>query len=771
MSRQLPLILLAAAVICGSAHASGLPASSAYMSDAQKSYVQDATSDTIGGVNMITCIMSSMRPDALVNQGPYIALIDQNACDSAKSGASTSGTSAGAAAAPNYMTTIVDSTRASNSDPMLVKAWIALNKGNGAAVTVLAHISATEAPSASNPYGVFRLDYCGTTAGVSGCLMNGFMEGGNGTLSYFEVDNNNGGSQTIALQLNSVGTATGTGSVAAQQSGGGGGNGSFAFDFAYDQNYFLRSDSANDTQCFSRDATDPATGLSVWQYGLYDSTTGDRIERNSGFPIKYTVSGTDYQGFVGYFGLSVQSGSPAPANGSTVQKVNYLDGSATATDYTVATNGGRLTRYTRQSRTLHSIDKIRFDAYVNNGPTLGLPDSNTQYEMYWDEVSGMFVVTGEQMCGQSGCQLSTLPATISLNASAFASMGGVQGWSQSLGGDLFIDLTGVSGAVDSTMITVVYHVQDLVYPDDTTVPATLYCANNCPTAGSLAAYFGQAAGNPVASPYTAGSYNNFQPLPVGRLTSYTVAGAVLSDASQQAVIDTNPADYQAYSQYQNGIQSGRLFGSLTDAQCPGNANPANYCDYQVNSASVYYVWQTGPGSWNQFAALKDSSSNFVHFDAPLNVNFVVPAGAAFGAYAGTTLVLQYNGFGDLSGIPGSCVSQSTNLPVDCTTPNSRYVPQFVIPYDPTVSPQQGVVTSSVNGVTTTYLVKWLQREIRFAVKAASVCSNDQLLAPTGVTLPTSASLKDPSNSSSDVYLGTEPVVTSAPRVIQGVVEY
>ena len=770
MSRTLPSLLLAVALGPATVAAYGLPSTSAYLMDTQKSYVQDATSDTIGGVNMIACIMSSMRPDALVNQGPYIALIDQNACDAAKSSASTSGTSASAAAAPNYMTTVVDSTRASNSDPMLVKAWISLKKDGGTAVTVYAHISATEAPSASNPYGVFRLDYCGGVAGVSGCLMNGFMEGGSGALSYFEIDNNNGGSQTIALQLNSVGTATGTGSVAAQQSGNGG-NGSFAFDFAYNQNYFLRSDSTINTQCFSRDATDPATGLSVWQYGLYDSSTGARVERNSGFPIKYTVNGSDYQGYVGYFGLSLPAGAPTPADGSTVQQVNYQNGSASTTDFTVVTNGGRLTRYTRQSRTLQSIDKIRFDAYVNNAAALGLPDSNTQYEMYWDNAAGMFVVTGEQMCSQNGCQLSTLQSPPSVAPSAWVSMGGVQGWSQSLGGDVFIDLSVVSGPVDSSAITVVYHVQDLVYPGDSTVPATLYCANNCPTAASLQAYFGQSGANPVASPYAGASYNNFQPTSVAGLTAYTVVNAVMTDPSSQAVVDTNASAYHAFSQYQNGLMSGRLFGNLGDAQCPGTSSPANYCDYQVNSAAVYYVWQTGPGSWNQFAALKDATATFVHFDAPLNVNFNVPAGAEFGSYAGTAIILQYNGFGDLSGIPGSCVSPSTNLAVDCTTPNSRYVPQFVIPYDPTATPQQGIATTSTNGVTTTYLVKWLQREIRFAVKAASVCSIAQLVAPTGVTLPTSVSLKDPSSSSSDVYLGTQPVVTSAPRVIQGVVKY
>jgi len=38
-------------------------------------------------------------------------------------------------------------------------------------------------------------------------------------------------------------------------------------------------------------------------------------------------------------------------------------------------------------------------------------------------------------------------------------------------------------------------------------------------------------------------------------------------------------------------------------------------------------------------------------------------------------------------------------------------------------------------------------------------------------LPTAAALLDPSNSRSSVYLGVEPTVTAAPRVIQGVVEY
>ena len=765
LNRGLTLPLaFSVAGICA-VHAAPGP-NSAYVTDPQTSYVQDATSDSIGQVNMISCIMHSMRPDALVNQGPYVALIDKNKCDSSK-GSGGSSTDASASQAPEYMTAVVDSTRASNADPMLAKAWISFSE-EGKALTVFAHISATEAPSAANPYGAFRMDYCGILDGTQTCRLNGFMQGGSGVLSYFEADDHGDGSDVTALQLTSVGTTSGSGSINVQGSNGNGGTNTFAYNFAYNPNNFLRADSLNGSECFSRDATDPDTGLSVWQYGLYDATTGARIDRNSGFPIQFASDGKTYQGYTGYYGLSLQAGAPTPANGSTVQKVDYTNGAATTANYAVVTNGGRLTRYTRLTRTLQSIDKIHFNSFINDAGTLGLPDNNTQYELFWDDAAGRFMAVGEMQCNQNGCQLSTFAQAQAIDPVLWVSQGGVQGFSQSLGGDLFVSLAGLSGSVDSTNTPVVYHIQDLVYPDDATLPATLYCVSNCPTAASLQSFLVQGQGS---SPYVAGTSNNFAPVSAAGLTSYSTVNAVLTDSAGQAVTDTNTDDFQSTQQYQNGVMSGRLFASLGDAVCPDNATPADYCDYQVNSASVYYVWQTGPGNFNQFAAIKDSSGAFVHFDATLNVNFQVPAGAQYGDYAGTSIVLQYSGFGNLFGIPGSCVSATTNASVACGAEGSRYVPQFVIPYDPSASPQKGVVTNTSSSGTTSYLVKWLQREIRFAVKSPSVCTTANLVAPTNVSLPTAAMLKNPSSSSSDVYLGTRPTLTSAPRVIQGEVKY
>jgi hypothetical protein len=155
----------------------------------------------------------------------------------------------------------------------------------------------------------------------------------------------------------------------------------------------------------------------------------------------------------------------------------------------------------------------------------------------------------------------------------------------------------------------------------------------------------------------------------------------------------------------------------------------------------------------------------VQFVAPLQLNYHVPEGSGYGEYAGTNIVLQYAGYGELFGIPGHCVSANTNETVDCAVQSeeTRYVPAFVIPHDLTL----GAATDSNDG--TEYLVKWLEREIRFARKSGGEC--DELLLPDDVELPGVAQLNSPADPNSDVYVGERPVVTDTPRVIHGEVKY
>ena len=106
-------VLLALAIVQSPLVLADPPSTSPYATDAQNSHVEDATSRGIGQVNMITCIMSSMRPDATVNDGAYNALIDQQKCDQ-NARASTDNANA-AVQSSTFMTSTVNSTRTSNS--------------------------------------------------------------------------------------------------------------------------------------------------------------------------------------------------------------------------------------------------------------------------------------------------------------------------------------------------------------------------------------------------------------------------------------------------------------------------------------------------------------------------------------------------------------------------------------------------------------------------------------------------------------------------------
>jgi len=161
------------------------PANSPYSTDPQNSHVEDATSRGINQVNMITCIMGAMRADALVNDGAYNALVDMQKCD--PEARSSTDNASGATQSNQFATATIDSTRASNDQPMRARIWIDDPEAEGATINV--NVSASEAPTAGNPYGVFRLDYCGAMPGAPGCAFNGFLEGATSGVTYLSVSN------------------------------------------------------------------------------------------------------------------------------------------------------------------------------------------------------------------------------------------------------------------------------------------------------------------------------------------------------------------------------------------------------------------------------------------------------------------------------------------------------------------------------------------------------------------------------------------------------
>ncbi len=736
-------------------------ASSHYYTDPQSEYVQDATSDRIGTVNMIMCLLGALRPDAMVNAGNYVALADKTKCQSNKAVASNSSNSGGAVQA-NYMRGIVNATRASNSAPMRVRIWFE-NQEDALSMDIYIDLTVSEAPSAANAYGQFTMNYCGKDAsgGVPGCLMKGRLAATASGISFYEQET--GGTRTTQLVLeNSGATDSGSGAIRSVQPPGA------TVDnlFAYDASHFLRGDGTTNF-CFTRDKN--AAAGSVWRYGVYTST-GARLERNSGFPVKYTaVDSTVYQGFMGYYGLSLPD-EAGIANGDTVVKQGA--NGAAESSYTLVKLGGRLTRFTRDSRTLAQIDRIRFTVSAWQFPSQPFAAfataagksfaqsqaDNDQIEMYWDAGGSRFVATGLQSCGLSGCLSNTFATEAAVDNAVVGSGSmarGFQGYSPALGGEIFVNL-GSAAPAPSTPVAM--RIQELVYPAD--YPASLYCVSNC-LRGSLITLGNLLSGNV----HHAGNGNVWN---ASQLRTYTFSGNLLQDENGGSVVSTVAADSLEGTPFKWGIRTGILadaadLSSPSDLDCTPSAPGGTYCTDRINALAMYYVWETGTNPWNGFTALRDGS-DYLRFDPPLNLNFTVPTGAEYGDYAGTSLVLQYSGFGNLWGLPGKCVSPDDNAEISCgSSSNARFVPQFTIPHSLTT----GLVTNGGS----TYYVKWLDRELRLAEQPLGSCSGLALPSVGSLSLPSASDVQDPSDATNTtVYIGAKPTLTSAPAVIHGVVQ-
>lgn len=737
---------------------------SAYYTDAQNEFVQDATTDRIGTVNMIMCIIGALRSDALVNRGTYVALVDQSKCDTrTKASASNSGgTTAGSQA--NYMRAVVNATRSSNGDPMIARVWFE-NEEQGQTIDIHIHLTVAQGPTSSNPFGVFTMNYCGRDPSgmITGCIFKGRLAATSTGLSFYEEEATGGSPNTTQLLLSNTGTSdTGAGAIRQVHQS----SGTEAALFAFDTTHFLRGDGTTN-YCFSREKDNASS--SVWRYGVYDGA-GARLERDSGFPVKYTDNANnEFQGFMGYYGLFLPDAAGA-ANGDLV--VRQAANGGTETHYTLVKLGGRLTKFTKNTTTLSGVEKVRFTVQAWRFPSAPFATfatlagksfaqaqaDNDQIEMYWDDTAGAFKATALLACGMSGCATSTFSSEAAVDGSVVASgdmARGFQGFSGALGGEVFVAL---GGAAPSSATPVTTREQSLVYPDE--YPSSVHCISNCVKGSQLT--LGNLQTNAIF--YSGNAFD----ARATQVRTYVFSGDVLEDPDGAPVISTVAADQLTGSPYRSGVRTGILADSadinaLTDLDCDPSSPTGFYCLDRINALDHYYVWETGTNNWNQFTALQDGSTGYVRFDPPLNMNYTVPAGSAYGDYAGTNLVLQYSGFGNLWGVPGKCVSADDNSEVSCAGgSNVRFVPRFSIPFSLTT----GVVTHA----STPYYVKWLDRELRLAEEPLGNCGTLTLPSIGGLTLPTAADVQDPSDpAQTSVYIGTKPSITSAPTVIHGVV--
>ena len=722
---------IAASCLLGAAHAAP-PSTSPYLTDPQSEYVQDTTADSISSLNMVLCIVGSMSAGSMVNAGPYIALVDMNKCDTKKA-------SGAAAGATNYATAVLDVTRTSNNDPMLGKVWLSMSE-EGKAVDVFIHLSATESPSSTQPYGLFRLDYLGKKNGMAG--FNGFVDSQASSISQYETGSN---SNNTAMALAATSTTSGAGTITTM--------GGPAFDFAYDATHFRRSDGTND-QCFDRSKA--SAQKSVWQYGTYNAVDGSRVDMaHPGFPIVASYGGASYYGFANYWGINFQGldlntiPDAQPISGLTVTDQRPSN----TTSYTLSKVGGKLTKWTQQATTLDSLNNIPFSF---GGDLTGLSDNSAvtgfqNWQMQWSSTTQSFTVIGIQQCGGNGCVTTPVSPVANVLTDAFNDKP-ISGWADAYGGNITIPST---GAPHTALDTLYYYAQSTVVPGSAAL--NLHCLNQCPTAASLMVF--TAGGQ--SSPFGNGTDQQWFSAPAANTVSYSFDSGGLEDGSggtAHSLVLEQASQYPQGSMYaQNGINTGRLFDApLTEANCPmvvtGTVcEPAN--------PTAYYTWSTGPQQWQQSLWLTNGTT-VVPFDAPQNIPYTVPNDSTvYGSYAGVPILLQFNGFGNLYGIPGSCVDPVNNAPVQCNAPNARYVPAFSIPDG---------ATMTLPSPATPLIVKALNAEIRLKNLGANATACSAMTL-SGIAPPTGGT-HDPSDSADSMYIGVKPTVTAPPKVIDGVVQ-
>ncbi|MEY4750098.1 MAG: hypothetical protein RIQ60_2312 [Pseudomonadota bacterium] len=763
------LSALAVAAMLGAmaAHAAP-PTSGAYLLDQTQSHVEDATSKGLKLPNTVLCYMNATGANqtAVVNVGDYLALIDETRCENSSAAAAMSSTSSVAAGAPRYARAFINSHRSDNSSPLNARMWIMqdeMRSASGSVITGVIHarLAASEAASDVSPYGRFHVDFCGLPDGTTDCLnaMYGYAEGDGASVKAFQR-----GDQNISMTLTGS-TTSGSGRVVFAESAGAPVT---DWQFAYDAAYFRRDLSAGGSdQCFDRAFAN--ADKTAWSYGVYGAD-GARLERNSGFPIK---SGNNY-GYVGYWGLWMQ-GKATLDDGASVTRYAYSNQQAASGTYTLVRKDGRLKKLTRHQTTLDGIRNVPFSFWVNqsfNDTGNTLRNAGTVLELRWN--GGDFIITAQG--GSGGGSPTPDAAGNALPAQVLQSSWNLNGWSQSLGGSITL-LTRDSNGVylpPTASSVVTYRSETVVAPGSVDWPSgSLHCLSDCPRGGANFISGLNNTSNTGLTPYLnlvldtgaqpITSRWNWQPVLKGNELNYTLGAS--GQANDGVLLNANLAPVvwagtsaPANSEYQNGFQSGRLVDdtALASLQCAAGGGPGatHYCQDRIDSIDTYYVWETGPNSWNRFSGLMAAGGAMVQFDAPLALQYAVPADAPH-AYAGAQMVLQYNGFGDLQGVPGKCVDPLTNADVPCSSNNgsTRWVSAFVIP--------EGSAVSDGNS---TYWVKPLQQELRLKKVSASLCAGLTLPTILDGDMPGGGGFSDPSGLA-------VPVVTEAPRVIHGAVQY
>ena len=735
--------------------------SSDYEKDETFFYVQDETSESLNTVNSLLCQFDKVNALDMAGLGNYKALIDIEQCDQevgSASGASAGGDDNNSGGSRPDLTTWIVNSEEQGTDQLVVKIWVEDEAGNDGpqggggtdgtlaggpmmdtqnAIIQAKMIINRAAEGDDHPFEMnfafYPVDDAGNMAETA--ETKGYMKktvgavGGEKQIQFYSVSQEfeEVWEEGLTLSYNTT-TQRGSGSTLGMEWGMAGPT-AVKNNFAYNTDYFHRENIAQERACMDRNNFHET----AWRYGMYDSATGERVEINSGFPISKTVAGETYYGWVGMWGLWMPE-EAGISEGVQVTKDSYSD--EVGETYTVTQRGGKLERHSKKTLTMDEVKNIPLNWWDQV--------SSSEFQVMWD--GSKLVKIADR--GPPSWRWQPIEPAVEVLFSAGTY--GFYFYAQSLGGAGQIKFANIiDDEADVPVVnadsSVIFHSQETVFLNDPAVPTSLVCYDDCLNSLNL----------DQSDPHHPRHYDD-----VGAPIEYTFSDGVLTEVGANDVILATATTNNS------GVWNGALFentiANLDKLKCDWDA--AKTCAWKAwDQLDVFYTWQTGPNEWNKMTSLKDGSGNIQKFDLPKQVKYTHQTGK----YKDSVFYLDYEGFGNLWGIPETCMNKDTGITKDCwdvtheewESNSIRWMSQFVIPA--TVDGIRSVAIGS-DAASTEYVIKALDVEQSPRKVDDAFCSVSELALETQ-TLPTLEGWVAPG-------LGAMPEVSGAPAVINGVVQ-
>ncbi|MEZ6014163.1 MAG: hypothetical protein R3F49_03545 [Planctomycetota bacterium] len=698
------------------------PVDSAYITDVARVHVFDPSMEALEQGNQILCMIGLTAYDQMVNEGNYIAQVDEDLCQSGQEPSEGNGESS--AAAQSLMFFTVNAARASNTAPQINSLWVPVNGPNDTEMMIHARMTVEEGPSETDPFGVFQMNWAGVadgqtieTPGMFGVLKNDSLAypGFEFFESQGDVDvpaSPNEYSSRTAVHV-SIDPVTQRGAARIQVTErydfGGGDSGALTSNYriAFNETHMKRQlDSGPVTTISRTDFTDR-----VYRYNLYyadGEDLGERVVLNSGFNIK---SESGAYGWAGYHGIWMPPGVEL-ADGDIVTRND--PGSSEVLEYTVDQSPGRLIEYSRETLALTELTGQEFEWW----------ESGSRYRV--DYSVSDFRRTGVWNWSNESWDAIEPPTVIDVAMAG----GNLSMFSQSLGGPVnYVDGDDVITFFAERFVGPEHDLLANAVSEEVQLLGFMQCLRSGIT-GSEAdtgqIYLSNAPD--VNTPHVY-RFNS---------TDLTLRHDPNGDGSVLNVVGLAEGETPTSGPNTWGMRSGPLVESTAGLNSI----------YEIWNVSTFYVYETGHNPWNQRVGLFDALGDPVVFDRPIEFLYTHSTANDMNddsTYDGQSFFLSYNGSGNLHGVPFDPFDLDGDMDPD------RWYPRFSIADGTLMGP---------NG--DEYAIRAIEVEQTLNEDVGGAPLLDVTTAD-GLALPDGSGYETPD-------VGTRPEVTAAPAVINGEVQ-